>query len=489
MSVDSRKTLQACAEEAFPTDGSGLRRSLGIVGLTAFGVGSTIGAGVFSLTGEVAAHQAGPAVSLAFVLASVCCFFAGLCYAEFAAMAPISGSAYTYAYVSFGERVAWLVGWTLILEWLFSASVVAISWSSYTLSTLGEYGIALPATLTQAPLTLDDHGNWIRTAGYVNCPAIAVVVVCTVLLLVGTRTSSVINTVIVSAKVVALLILTAVGAKYIRTENWHPLVPANAGSFGHFGWSGVVRGAGILFFAYLGFDGVSTLAGDARNPQRTVPWSLFASLLICTVLYVSVSVVVTGLADYRSLDVPDPLYLALSADNGQILFVRHLISFVAVVGLFSVILTCILGQVRIFYSMARDGLLPAAMARVGRANGTPFVATLVTGFFSCLIAGLLPLDVLGELASIGTLLAFATVCAGVLILRRTAPNAHRPFRTPWVPLIPILGILSCVALMLSLPVQSWLRLVVWLVVGALIYVLYGRTHSKVGRRTEAGDAN
>ena len=484
MKIRSRKTLQACAEEAFPVDGSGLRRSLGFAGLTAFGVGSTVGAGIFSLTGQVAAHQTGPAVSLAFVLASVCCFFAGLCYAEFAAMVPISGSAYSYAYVSFGERIAWLIGWTLILEWLFSASVVAISWSGYTLATLSEYGITLPAALTQAPLTLDDHGTWSRSGAYINIPAMAVVIACTALLLVGTRTSSVINTVIVSAKVVALLILVAVGAQYVRTGNWHPFVPTNTGDFGHFGWSGVVRGAGILFFAYLGFDGVSTLAGDARDPQRTVPWSLFASLLICTVLYVSVSVVVTGLADYRSLDVPDPLYLALSADQGQILIVRHLVAFVAIVGLFSVILTCILGQVRIFYSMARDGLLPAAMGRVAGVNGTPFVATLVTGFFSCLIAGLLPLDVLGELASIGTLLAFASVCAGVLILRRTAPAAHRPFRTPWVPFVPIMGIVSCCALMLSLPVQSWLRLIAWLVVGTLIYVLYGRRHSKVGATHE-----
>ena len=480
MTIWSRKSLEMCAEEAFTDEGTGLRRSLGAMALTAFGVGSTIGAGVFSLTGQVAAHQAGPAVSLSFVLASIACFFSGLCYAEFAAMVPVSGSAYSYAHVSFGELVAWLIGWTLILEWLFSASVVAISWSGYTTASLQELGIVLPHSLTTAPIAIGARGNWNTSGGYVDLPAMLVVLACTVLLLAGTQASALVNTAIVVAKVIALVILVAVGAQYVRTENWHPFIPQNTGAFGQFGWSGVFRGAGTLFFAYLGFDGVSTLAGEARHPQRSVPQSLFASLLICTLLYVAVSGVVTGLADYRSLDVADPLYQALSGQQGSVAAVRILISFIAVVGLVSVILTCLLGQVRIFYSMARDGLLPAVLARLGKINRTPNFATTVTGILSCTIAGLLPLEALGELISIGTLLAFATVCGGILILRRTAPAAQRPFRTPWVPLVPILGMVCCGALMLSLPTETWIRLIIWLGGGGALYAFYGRRHSKAG---------
>jgi APA family basic amino acid/polyamine antiporter len=479
LGVWSRKSVETCTEEAYAESGPRLKRTLGVVGLTAFGVGCTIGAGIFSLTGNVAAHQAGPAVSLAFVLASVACFFAGLCYAEFAAMVPISGSAYSYAYVTLGELVAWLIGWSLILEWLFSASVVAISWSGYATAALKDLGVLLPATLTRSPFGMNDSGHVIATGALVDLPAVLVVIACTALMLAGTRTSAVVNTVIVLAKIVALAILIVVGAHYIDPGHWHPFIPANTGHFGEFGWSGVMRGAGTLFFAYIGFDGVSTLAEDARNPQRTVPWSLFASLFICTVLYVGVSLVITGLADFRSLDVPDPLYYALSASHQDLKWIQGLIAVVAIVGLISVVLASIFGQVRIFYSMARDGLLPTSLGRLSGTRQTPYLGTLITGGIAAVTAGFVPLGVLGELISIGTLLAFAMVCAGVVILRRIAPDVHRPFRTPWVPLVPSLGLISCVALMLSLPAGTWIRLVIWIAIGIAVYAAYGRRHSRL----------
>lgn len=482
MGLWSRKPIEAFREEAFGSTGPRLRRTLSTIQLVAFGVGCTVGAGIFSLTGEVAAHTAGPAVSLAFVLASVACFFSGLCYAEFAAMVPVSGSAYSYAYATLGEIVAWIIGWSLITEWLFSVSVVAISWSGYTTAALKDLGIALPAVLSQAPFGVNSNGHVVLTGAWIDGPAVAVVVACTALALTGTRTSAVVNTIIVAVKIVALIAVVAVGAAYVNTANWHPFVPENAGTFGNFGWSGVARGAAVLFFAFIGFDGVSTLAEDARNPQTTVPRSLFISLLIVTVLYVAVSCVVTGLAGYRNLAVPDPLYFALSAADSAaapVKAIKVLVAVVAIVGLVSVVFACILGQVRVFYSMARDRLLPPAFCRLRGSAQIPDVATLVTGAGAALLAGVFPLGLLGELVSIGTLLAFVMVCLGVLILRRTAPDANRPFRTPWVPVVPLLGVICCCMLMFSLPADTWVRLAVWTGLGLAVYFAYGSRHSKL----------
>ena len=481
MSFGSRKTIESCTADVSGEAGPRLRRSLGVVGLTAFGVGSTIGAGIFSLTGDVAAHQAGPAVSLSFVLASIACFFAGLCYAEFAAMVPISGSAYSYAYVTLGEGTAWIIGWSLVLEWLFSASVVAISWSGYTSAALQSMGFPLPKFLIHSPFAIDAAGHWSLSGAWFDLPAVLVVLACTALALAGTRTSAGVNTVIVVAKVIALILIMAVGAEYIHAQNWRPFIPHNTGAFGQFGWSGVARAAGTLFFAYIGFDGVSTLAEEARNPQRTVPLSLFASLLICTLLYVGVSLIITGLANYRSLDVADPLYFALTQAGVSLGYLRGLVAVVAIAGLLSVVLASIVGQVRIFYAMARDGLLPPAFGRLSRSGGIPYLATIITGIAASVMAAFLPLELLGELISIGTLLAFAVVCIGVVVLRKIAPQARRPFRTPWVPLVPMLGLLSCLILMLSLPAGTWIRLVVWTGLGLLVYAAYGRRHSRLSR--------
>ena len=479
MSIWSRKGIDACVAEAFGEAGPRLRRSIGVVGLTAFGVGCTVGAGIFSLTGDVAAHNAGPAVSLSFVIASIACFLAGLCYAEFAAMVPISGSAYSYAYVTLGEITAWLIGWSLVLEWLFSASVVAISWSGYASAALADLGLPLPGPLTHAPLTMAAHGGIALSGSWLDLPAVAVVLACTVLMLAGTRTSSFVNTVIVVAKVAALVVLIAVGWRYVSPAHWHPLVPANSGGFGDFGWSGVARGAGTLFFAYIGFDGVATLAEDARNPQRTLPLSLFASLLICTVLYVGVSLTITGLADYRQLGVADPLYFALSGARGALAWVRPLVAVVAILGLVSVVLASIVGQVRIFFSMARDGLIPPLFSELRGPRRVPVASTLITGGIAAVMAGLVPLDILGELISMGTLLAFLAVCVGVMVLRRVAPEAPRPLRTPWVPLVPALGAASCIALMASLPWATWLRLAIWIVLGVGVYAAYGYRRSRL----------
>ena len=481
MGIWTRKSVAALDADATDHEPR-LKRSLGVVGLTAFGVGGTIGAGIFSLTGKVAAHQAGPAVTLAFVLASIACFFAGLCYAEFAAMVPIAGSAYTYAYATLGELVAWLIGWSLMLEWLFAASVVAISWSGYATAALRDLGIILPAALASSPFAVDAHDHVIATGTLVDLPAVLVTLACTALCLAGTRASSTVNSVIVVAKVLALVAVVVVGAQYVNPANWHPFVPENTGIRGHFGWTGIAQGAGTLFFAYIGFDGVSCLAEDARNPQRTMPISLFASLLICTVLYVGVSLVITGLTSYQQLGVPDPLYYALSASHAPLGWLKAMVAVVALVGLVSVVLASIFGQVRIFYAMARDGLVPASLGHVSAGRSTPWVGTIVTGGIAAVTAGFTPLDLLGELISIGTLLAFAVVCAGILILRRVAPQARRPFRTPWVPLVPIAGVLSCVYLMASLPNDTWIRLVVWMGLGLAVYALYGYRHSKLRHR-------
>jgi APA family basic amino acid/polyamine antiporter len=482
MGIWSRKSVATLRDEALGAERPHLKRTLGVVALTAFGVGSTIGAGIFSMTGEVAAHQAGPGVTLAFLLASVACFLAGLCYAEFAAMVPVAGSAYSYAYATLGELVAWLIGWSLMLEWLLAGSVVAISWSGYATSGLADLGLVLSPALANAPFAWDNATHHLlATGGLVNLPAVLVTLGCTALVLVGTRTSAMVNAAIVAAKVLALLAVIAIGARYVRPDYWHPFVPENGGSFGEFGWSGIARGAGTLFFAYIGFDGVSTLAEETRDPQRTVPISLFLSLAICAALYVGVSLVVTGLTDYHNLGVADPLYYALSASHAPLGWLKLVVAIVAILGLISVILTSIVGQVRIFFAMARDGLLPEVLGRVGRGNDMPYASTLVTGGICALAAGFVPLDVLGELISIGTLLAFAVVCAGILILRRTAPDARRPFRTPLVPFVPIAGIVICLALMASLPGDTWIRLAFWIGAGLLFYYLYGRRHSHLRR--------
>jgi basic amino acid/polyamine antiporter, APA family len=488
MSLFLRKDVSALQAEV-AADQS-LKRALGPVNLVTLGIGAIIGAGIFVLTGQAAANYAGPAIVYSFLLAGLACAFAGLCYAEFAAMIPIAGSAYTYGYATLGELLAWIIGWDLILEYLFAASTVAVGWSGYVVSFLKDLGIVIPAQFTSAPYTHTtptDAGlnvwrlfteGWSSTGAVLNVPAMFIVAVITILLIVGISESASFNNVVVVIKITVVLLFIGFGMAYINRENWEPFVPAPQGN-GKFGWDGIVRGAGVIFFAYIGFDAVSTAAQETRNPQRDMPIGILGSLAICTVLYIAVALVLTGMVNYTQLNVPDPIAVGINAAGEGLAWLRPVVKIGAIAGLSSVILVMLLGQPRIFYTMSKDGLLPPVFSAVHPKFRTPWLASLVTGATAMAFAGLLPIGLLGELVSIGTLLAFAIVCAGVLVLRYTDPERPRPFRTPLVPFVPIAGILSCFYLMLGLPVDTWARLIIWMALGLAIYFLYGRRHSKV----------
>ena len=481
------KSIEALTQDAGALQsGAALPRTLSLFSLTCFGVGSTIGAGIFVLTGTVAAEHAGPAVVLSLVLASFACALAGLCYAEFAGMVPVAGSAYTYAYATLGELVAWIIGWCLILEYLFASALVAIGWSGYAVSMAADFGLVLSPAFTQAPLDVTAAGL-VFTGAVINLPAVAVVVLCTALLLAGTRTSARVNDIIVVAKVAVILVVGIAGLLCANGSHWSPMIPSNTGAFGDFGISGVVTGSAIVFYAYVGFDAVSTMAQETHNPRRNVPLALIASLAICTALYVLVALMITGLADYRLLNVPDPVYVALAQAGPALAWAKPLIGAVVVVGLISALLVTLLGQVRIFYAMARDGLLPKLFMAVHPRWRTPHLGTLVTGITTAVIAGLFPLQLLGELISIGTLLAFAIVCLGVIVLRRRRPDVPRPFRVPGYPWVPLAGIVICIALMASLPRDTRLRLVIWLALGFVVYAAYGVRHSQLRQSVPRAD--
>jgi APA family basic amino acid/polyamine antiporter len=481
----------------------GLRRVLGPVNLTALGVGGIIGAGIFVLTGQAAAQYAGPAIVISFIISGLACAFAGLCYAEFASMIPIAGSAYTYSYATMGELVAWIIGWDLVLEYLFGASTVAVGWSGYIVSFFRDIGVVIPPQFTAAAgsklIQLPDVGwtmisNDIITGlaskgidptslphltAIANIPAMLIIFAITTLLVIGIKESASFNNVIVILKVCVILMFVIFGMSFIHTENWTPFIPNNTGEFGHFGWSGIMRGAGVIFFAYIGFDAVSTAAQEAKNPQRDMPIGILGSLAVCTVLYIIVALVLTGVVSYTHLLVPDPMAVAVNAGGAGLYWLRPFIKLGAIAGLSSVILVLLLGQPRVFFSMSRDGLLPPVFAKVHPRFKTPYIPQILTGLVSAIFAGILPISVLGELVSIGTLLAFVLVCIGIAVLRKTHPNLPRAFKTPLVPWVPIIGALAALSQMASLPVDTWLRLIIWLAIGLAIYFLYGKKHSKL----------
>jgi APA family basic amino acid/polyamine antiporter len=474
------KSLEQLTQEA-SSESSGLKRVLGPWHLIFLGVGAIVGAGIFVITGQAAAEYAGPAVTLSFMLAGLTCAFAGLCYAEFASLIPIAGSAYTYAYSTLGEIFAWIIGWDLILEYSLGATTVAIGWSGYVVNFLKGLGVDVPAALAQAPFAFDPQtGVWSRTGAVLNLPAALIIVLITGLLVRGIRESATVNSVIVFLKISVILVFIGAGLFFIKPSLWHPFIPPNTGQPGFFGWSGILRGAGVMFFAYLGFDAVSTAAQEAKNPKRDMPIGILGSLFACTALYIVFSLVLTGVVPYTELNVPAPVAVAI--DAMRLFWLSPLVKIAAIVGLISVMMVQLMGQPRIFYTMAKDGLLPAAAARVHPKYGTPHVTTIITGIVVAVAASLLPMGIVGQLVSIGTLFAFLIVCGGVLVLRYTRPDIPRPFKTPFVPFVPGLGILSCLYLMSGLPWDTWIRLLAWMAIGLAIYFAYGIRKSKLRRR-------
>jgi APA family basic amino acid/polyamine antiporter len=476
MSLFTRKSLAALRADA---ESNTLRRALGPLNLTTLGIGSIIGTGIFVLTGTAASQNAGPALVISMIIAGIGCAFAGLCYAEFAAMIPVAGSAYTYAYATMGELLAWIIGWDLILEYALATSTVAVGWSGYFRSLLGDAGITIPAALSAAPGETVAAAGAATVHGVFNLPAAMIVLVVAALLIIGIKQSANTNSVLVIIKAMVLVIFVVAGAAYVNRDNLTPFIPPNTGTFGHFGWSGILRGAGVMFFAYIGFDAVSTAAQEAKNPQRDMPIGILVSLALCTVLYIAVAIVLIGIVPYPKLNVADPL--AVGIDATGLTWFGPVLKVSALFGMFSTMLVTLIGQTRIFYSMSRDGLLPALFQRVHPSFRTPYISTMITGIVVAIAAGVLPISVLSVLVSMGTLLAFVLVCIGILVLRKTSPEIERPFRTPGLPWVPILGALFCLAQMASLPPETWERLVIWLVIGLVIYFSYGRRRAAAVR--------
>jgi APA family basic amino acid/polyamine antiporter len=498
MSLWATKSISALRAEADATGEKSLKRTLGALNLTTLGIGAIIGAGIFVLTGQAAALHAGPAVPISMILVGIACAFAGLCYAEMASAVPVAGSAYTYSYATMGELVAWIIGWDLVLEYAAGAATVGVGWSGHFVSLLGQFGITLPSNLTNAPTvwcTASEvgtmaapgcaHAGLNLTGAIINLPAVFIVVLMSTILVIGIKESASVNNVIVMLKLAIILLIVAVGLGHINPANWKPFIPPNTGEWGTFGPSGILRGAGLVFFAYIGFDAVSTAAQEARNPQKDMAIGILGSLAICTLLYVVVSAVLTGMVSYTELNVAAPMALAMER-IGAPSWIRISVDVGAVLGLGSVILVMLLGQSRVFFSMSRDGLLGKWAGAVHPKFRTPYLSTIFTGIAVGLATGILPLQLLGQLVNIGTLLAFVLVCIGVMVLRKTRPDLDRPFRTPWVPFVPIMGILCCTGLMLTLPADTWIRLIVWLIIGFVIYFGYSRHHSVLRQQRESG---
>ncbi|MBL0745430.1 amino acid permease [Chryseolinea lacunae] len=474
-----RKSIELLQREAAETGTSTLKRSLGPVNLIAIGIGVIIGAGLFSLTGIAAANHAGPAVTLSFIIAAVGCAFSALCYAEFASMVPVAGSAYTYSYATLGELFAWIIGWDLVLEYSVGAATVAISWSQYLVRFLAKYNLYFPAQLVHSPFETVTLADGSVVNGWINVPAVLVIIFITALIIRGTKGSALFNIIVVSLKIGVVIVFIALGWAYINPDNYVPYIPANTGTFGEFGISGIFRGAGVVFFVFIGFDIVATMAQEAKNPQRNMPIGIIGSLVICTLLFGLFSFVMTGLAHYTAFkDSAAPVAIAI--ENTPYAWMSQAIILAIIIGYTSVILVDLLGQSRVFFSMSRDGLLPKLFSEVHPKFQTPYKGNIILGAFISLFAGFVPIRVVGEMTSIGTLLAFIMVCLGIIILRYRQPELPRAFRTPWVPVVPILGIITCVAMMVSLPRDTWIRLVVWLAIGLAIYFFYGKKNSQLG---------
>lgn len=473
-----KKSIASIVAEANESGEGTLKRTLGPINLILIGVGLTLGAGLFSITGLAAANHSGPAVTLSFVIAALGCGFAALCYAEFASMIPVAGSAYTYSYATMGELFAWIIGWDLVLEYSVGCATVAISWSQYLTRFLASLHIYLPPQLTLSPFETAKLADGSIVHGMINIPAALIVVLMTAILIRGTKGSAIVNGIIVFLKVGVVLVFIALGWQYIDPANYHPYIPENTGTFGQFGWSGVLRGAGLVFFVFIGFDAVAASAQETKNPARDLPIGIIGSLVVCTVLFGLFGHVMTGLANYKEF-ANSGAPVAIAIEKTPYAWLSQAIILAILIGYTSVILIDLMAQSRMFYSISKDGLLPKMFSDVHAKFKTPYKSNIILCLFIGLFAAFVPMNVVGEMTSIGTLLAFLMVCVGILILRKTNPEAKRPFRVPLVPLIPILGILTCIAMMVFLPWETWLRLAVWLVIGLAIYFGYGKKNSKL----------
>ena len=487
MSLFVRKPMHTLLAEASATGGNTLKRTLGPMSLVALGIGAVIGAGLFSITGMAAANYAGPGIMISFVIAAIGCAFAGLCYAEFASMIPVAGSAYTYSYATMGEFIAWIIGWDLVLEYAVGAATVASSWAGYFGELFKSFGVALPPELMMTPFDSVQVAGGEMIHGILNLPAVFIVVIMSLVLIRGTSESAWVNGIIVILKVSIVIIFVLVGFKYIRPENLKPLIPKNTGSFGSFGWSGIIRAAAVVFFAYIGFDAVSTAAQETKDPKKAMPIGILGSLAICTVLYIFFAYVMTGVANYKMFDVGGssdlaPVAIAIKqmgpvGVNGLVTpaypWLNTMIIIAILLGYSSVILVMLLGQSRVFYSMSTDGLLPKVFSQIHSKHRTPYKSNLLFMVFVSVFAAFVPGRIVGEMTSIGTLFAFILVCLGVLVMRRNMKDAPRAFRVPLVPLIPILGVLVCLGMMVFLPFDTWIRLIVWMLIGLDIYAAYG----------------
>ena len=487
MSLFVRKPMAALMNEAAETGEHTLKRTLGAGGLIALGIGAIIGAGLFSITGMAAANHAGPAITISFIVAGLGCLFAGLCYAEFASMIPVAGSAYTYSYATMGEFMAWIIGWDLVLEYAVGAATVGISWSRYLVKFLEGFNVQLPVELTAGP--------W--EGGLINLPAVYIIVLMSLLLIKGTKGSATVNAFIVALKVTVVLVFIFLGWRYISSSNYTPYIPDNTGEFGAFGFSGIIRAAAIVFFAYIGFDAVSTAAQEAKNPKRDMPIGILGSLLICTILYILFAHVMTGVTSYTSFAGKDGIapvavaieHMGTTTNAAGVIqpdypWLNRAIVVAILAGYASVILVMLMGQTRVFFSMSKDGLIPKIFSRVNPKTQTPAKSNLLFMVFVSLFAAFVPARVVGEMTSIGTLFAFILVCIGVLVLRKKMPDLPRAFRTPMVPLVPILGVAVCLFMMVFLPMDTWIRLLVWMLIGMDIYLVYGAKHSHLGNGTD-----